>query len=63
MIDFVPTSGQLGQTTPATEGTVRQGFSTSEKILLASVIISAVGLTVNLLHVTGYIRPKEENQP
>lgn len=62
MIDFVPTSGQLGQTTPATEGTVRQGFSTSEKILLASVIISAVGLTVNLLHVTGYIRPKEDSQ-
>ncbi|GMV18005.1 MAG: hypothetical protein AMXMBFR56_62290 [Polyangiaceae bacterium] len=58
MIDFVPADGQLGQNTPATEGTVRQGFSTSEKILLASVIISAIGLTVNLLHVTGHIRPK-----
>lgn len=58
MIDFIPTDGQLGQNTPATETTVRQGFSTSEKILLASVVISAIGLTVNLLHVTGHIRPK-----
>lgn len=60
MIDFVPS--QLGQNTPATESTVKQGFSTSEKILLASVIISAIGLTVNLLHVTGYLRPKIEEE-
>jgi hypothetical protein len=57
VIDFIP-SGQLGQNTPATEGQVKEGFSTSEKILLASVLISAIGLTVNLLHVTGHIRPK-----
>lgn len=57
MIDFVP-SGQLGQVTPATEGTVKQGFSNAEKIMLASVVISAIGLTVNLLHVTGHIRPR-----
>lgn len=62
MIDFVPAGssslGQLGQATPATEGTVREGFSNSEKILLASVVISAIGLTVNLLHMTGFIRPR-----
>lgn len=58
MIDFVP-SGCLGQNTPATEGQVKAGFSTSEKILLASVVISAIGLTVNLLHVAGYIQPRK----
>jgi hypothetical protein len=61
MIDFVP-MGQLGQNTPATEGTVLQGFSTSEKILLASVVISAIGLTVNLLHVAGYIQPRRPDE-
>lgn len=50
----------LGQTTPASEGTVKQGFSNAEKILLAGVLISAIGLTVNVLSVTGYLRPRGE---
>lgn len=43
----------LGQTTPATEGTVREKLSTVEKILLASVIISATGLVVHLWELFG----------
>lgn len=42
----------LGQA-PATESTQAQGFSKVEKILLASVLISGIGLVVHLLEVTG----------
>lgn len=41
--------GEVGQTTPATEGTVRAGFSTSEKILLAGVILSGVSVLMQLV--------------
>ena len=66
-LGLVPCGGDvqmLGQTTPASEGTVRMGFSNAEKILLAGVVISAIGLTVNLLSATGYLRPRrmEEGQ-
>lgn len=42
----------LGQA-PATESTQAQGFSKVEKILLASVLISGIGLVIHLLEVTG----------
>ena len=43
----------LGQVTPAQEGTVKQGLSNVEKILLASVVISGTGLVVHLWELFG----------
>ncbi len=46
--------GQLGQTEPhATASEVERGFSNAEKILLASVAISAIGLAVHLWEIFG----------
>lgn len=45
--------GMLGQTGPVQEGTVQRGFSNAEKILLAGVIISGVGLALNLWNIFG----------
>ena len=43
----------VGQTGPVQEGTVKQGLSNVEKILLASVIISGTGLVVHLWELFG----------
>lgn len=61
MIDFTP-SGQLGQNSPATEGTVKEGFSNAEKILLASTVVGAIGVVLNLLHMLGYVGPKVQTE-
>ncbi len=43
----------VGQAGPVQEGTVKQGLSNVEKILLASVLISGTGLVVHLWELFG----------
>lgn len=51
-VRWLDEGGQLGQT-PAQEATVKQGFSNAEKILLASVAISGIGLVIHLWELFG----------
>lgn len=52
-VRWIEHGGQIGQSEPATAGQVTQGFSNAEKILMASVAISAIGLAVHLWEIFG----------